>query len=228
MRSYLAPVSSYDVPSRLAPDISGTSSANEVRPMLQQQSEQVPPKISTSGSPEFFHYKRSKIMAIDTALTLVAGGAWASASLVEGGATVGGVVLGLCTYAFILPMYLAARFQASTICVDEKAITATLLGFRWRTIEWRNVKGVRVYTMPSMYGSGPLVSFFIDQDSRVHPSFTHLFRKRGPVSFWGSIINNRTLLDLINAFAIQYGIPIRCYFTESGEFIKEPRLVEKL
>ena len=196
--------------------------------MLQQQSEHASAKISTPGSPECFHYKRSKIMAIDTALTLVAGGAWASVSLVEGGSPLGGIVLGLCTYAFILPMYLATRFQASTICVDEKAITARLLGFQWRTIEWRNVKGVRVYTMPSMYGSGPLVSFFIDQDSRVYPSFAYLFRTTGPVSFWGSILNSRALLDRINAFIPQHGIPIRCYFTESGEYTKEPRLVEKL
>ena len=196
--------------------------------MLQQQSKHASEKISTPGSPECFHYKRSKIVAIDTALTLVAGGAWASVSLVEGGSPLDGIVLGLCTYAFILPMYLAARFTASTICIDEKTITAILFGFLWRTIEWRNVKGIRVYTMPSMYGSGPLVSFFIDQDSRAHAQFTYLFRRFGPVSFWGSIVNNRILLYRINAFAIQYGIPIRCYFTESGEFIKEPRLVEKL
>jgi len=196
--------------------------------MQQQQFEQVSQKISTSGSPECFHYKRSKIMAIDTTLVLIAFFTWASVSLVEGGATIDGVVFGLGTYAFVLPLYLVARLQASTICVDENAIIAILFGFRWRTVVYRNVRGIRVYVVPSMYGSGKFVSFCIDQDSRLRPPFKSFFRPGGPIGFSDTIIGSRALLDLINVFILQYETPIRCYFTESGEFMKEPRLVEKL
>lgn len=196
--------------------------------MVQQRSEQVFQKAPASRSPECFRYKRSKIMAIDTILLFVASGTWMTVTLAADGFPLDSVVIGMITYVLVLPIYLVARFQASTICVDDKAITAILLGFRWRAIEWEDIKGIRLYSSPSMYGSGKFVSFCIDQDSRLRPPFKPFFRSGGSINFVDGIVDSRVLLDVINVFALRYQIPIRCYFTETGEWIKEPRLVEKL
>ena len=177
-----------------------------------------------------FHYKRSKIMAIDLGLTLIALNTVLAVIVAKRGEVAGASGLIAAGYGFLLPLYIVARLGTSTICVDENAISCTVFGYVWKTIEWRNVRAIRMMVRAANLtpGVGRALLFTVDQSSRTKPPFRPDFLPSGPVAFSDEIVGSRALLDLINIYAVRYQIPIRSRVTASGDLAKEVRLVERL
>lgn len=177
-----------------------------------------------------FHYRRSKIMTIDWALVILAGVTIFAVFVAKSGQVIDGVTVAAFNYGLLLPLYVLARLGVSTICVDENAISSVALWYRWRIIQWQDVRGIRTYIMPSspVGAYGKTQVFLIDQHLRVRPPFKPFFLPGGPISFSDKIVNSRVLLDLINANVTRYRIPIRSLVSEAGGLATEPRPVEKL
>lgn len=177
-----------------------------------------------------FHYKRSKIMAIDLTWTLLVAVAVLAVITAKRGEVTLAIVFFVSSYGFLLPLYIVARLSTSTIFVDENAISCTVFGHVWKTIEWRNVRAIRMMVRVAnpLGGYGRSQLFSVDHSSRTKPPFRLSFLPSGPIAFSDEIVGSRALLDLINIYAVRYRIPIRSRVTASGDLAKESRLVERL
>ena len=198
--------------------------------MSPDQPERTPPESAIATKMTCFYYKRSKIMAVDLTLAFLAAIALLAVIVVKRGEVALAIVFFVSSYGFLLPLYIVARLGTSTICVDENAISCTVFGHVWKTIEWCDVRAIRIFVRIAnpFSGYGRAQLFSIDHSSRIKPPFRLSFLPSGPVAFSDEIVGYRALLDLINLYAFRYQIPIRSHTTASGDPVKEPRIVERL
>ena len=198
--------------------------------MSPDQPEHTPPESAIAAKATCFHYKRSKIMAIDLTWALLVAIAVLAVIAAKRGEVTLAIVIFVFSYGVLLPLYIVARLGTSTICVDGNAISCTVYGHVWKTIEWRNVRVIRIVVRPANLtpGYGRALLFAVDHSSRTEALFRLSFLPSGPIAFSDEIVGSRALLDLINIYAVRYRIPIRSRVTASGDLAKESRLVERL
>ncbi len=198
--------------------------------MSLEQPERASFKSETITKTTCFHQKRSRLMAIDLTWALLVAIAVLAVIAAKRGEVTLAIVIFVFSYGVLLPFYIVARLGTSTICVDGNAISCTVFGHVWKTIEWRNVRVIRVVVRPANLtpGYGRALLFAVDHSSRTEAPFRPSFLPSGPIAFSDEIVGSRTLLDLINIYVVRYRIPIRSYVTASGDLTRESRLVEKL
>lgn len=193
--------------------------------MIKKQHEQEHSEASTTRDAMCFRYRLSKVMAREFMLVILVGTAMLSVFAAKRSGMLDGAIVVAVGYGLFGPLYLLGHAQNSVICVDKNAIAAMAVWYRWRSIEWENVKKIRVYPAIRYPGGRSAPFFTIDQSLHRRSAL----RREGPIMFTDEIVGCRALRDLINVYVTRYQIPVQSHIMEgTEEFIKEPRHVERL
>ena len=114
---------------------------------------------------------------------------------------------------FAVFLWLAVLLRVD-ISINDRGISASLLGLRMRRLDWRNVKSIQKLRVASGYGFYTnRFNVCSESDGFLRAIFVNAY---GNIAFGEDIRCLRQLLDQINLYADRYSIPIFVWDLENN------------